>query len=232
MAKCFTSWTVLAHEPIEKHSANLWSVSGKMPGGNQRRMSVARRADGTLVLHNPIALDDAEMAELEAFGKPAFIVVPNGFHRMDAAIFKQRYPDSALLCPEGARKKVSQLVTVSGHLDELPKDENVELFHLRGMKQREGALRVKSNGTSALVFNDTLLNMPVQGGVAGFFMGPTGSASVPRFMRWMMVSKSGELKAHLQELAASPALSHVVPGHGDVIAANAAATLAEALARL
>jgi hypothetical protein len=232
MAKCFTTWTVLPHEPIEKHCQNLWSVSGKMPSGNQRRMSVARRSDGTLVLHNPIALDDREMAELEAFGKPAFIVVPNGFHRMDAGIYKQRYPEIAVLCPEAARKKVGQVVAVSGHLDELPKDQNVELFHLRGVKQREGVLRVRSNGTSALVFNDTLLNMPATGGVAGFFMAPTGTVSVPRFMRWMMMKNGAELKAHLQELAASPSLSHVVPGHGDVIAANAAAILGEALARL
>jgi hypothetical protein len=61
MAKCFTTWTVLPHDPIEKHSENLWSVSGNMPGGNQRRMTIARCADGKLVIHNPIALDDAEM---------------------------------------------------------------------------------------------------------------------------------------------------------------------------
>jgi len=51
MAKCFTTWTVLPHEPIEKHAENLWSVSGKMPGGNQRRMTIVRRADGKLVIH-------------------------------------------------------------------------------------------------------------------------------------------------------------------------------------
>lgn len=232
MAKCFSTWTVLPHEPITKHSENLWSVSGNMPRGNQRRMTVARRSDGKLVLHNPIALDDAEMKELEAFGKPAFLVVPNGFHRMDSQIYKQRYPEIAVLCPQGARKKVAQVVEVSGHMDEMPKDESVEMFHLRGLKEREGALRVRSNGNTALVFNDVLLNMPEQGGVAGFFMGPTGTLSVPRFARWMMMANGGELKAHLQELAASPGLSHVVPGHGNVIERDASATLQEALGRL
>src|SRR5258705_9801059 len=158
MAKCFTSWTVLAHEPIEKHSENLWSVSGNMPGGNQRRMSIARRADGQLVIHNAIALGEAEMKELEAFGKPAFLVVPNGFHRQDSVIYKQRYPEISVLCPQAARKKVSQVVEVAGHLDQLPKDPNVELFHLRGMAEREGAIRVRSKDGIGLVFNDTLLN--------------------------------------------------------------------------
>jgi len=232
MPKCFTSWTVLPHDPIEKHTPNLWSVSGKMPGGNQRRMTIARRADGKLVLHNPIALDDDEMRALEAWGKPAYIVVPNSFHRMDSVIYKQRYPEADVLCPQTARKKVAEVVKVSGHLDEMPKDADVELFHLRGLKEREGALRVKNNGQSALVFNDTVLNMAPTGGLPGFAMAPTGTLSVPRFARWVMIKSAAELKAHLQELAASPGLGHLLPGHGDVVQSNAAQALGTALARL
>lgn len=232
MAKCFTTWTVLPHEPIEKHAENLWSVSGNMPGGNQRRMTLARRADGTLVIHNPIALDDAEMKEVEAFGKPAFLIVPNAFHRQDSIIFKQRYPNAAVLCPETARKKVSQLVDVAGTLDELPKDANVSLFHLRGMKKREGAMQVRSQDGNALVFNDALLNLEPRSGMAGFFMAPTGALSVPRFTRWFLAKSSPELKEHLQELAGSSGLKHVVPGHGNVVSSDASTTLQTAAARL
>jgi hypothetical protein len=232
MAKCFTTWTVLPHEPITKHSENFWSVSGNMPGGNQRRMSVARRSDGKLVLHNAIALDADEMAELEAFGKPAFLVVPNGFHRMDSKIYKQRYPDMAVLCPMAAREKIAEVVEVAGHLDEMPKDDDVELFHLRGLKEREGALRVKGKTGTALVFNDTLLNMKDQGALKEFFMAPTGALSVPRFMRWMMVKSGAELKSHLEELADSPGLSQIVPGHGDVVVKHAPSALRQAAARL
>jgi hypothetical protein len=232
MPKCFTSWTVLPHEPMEKHAENLWSVSGKMPGGSQRRMAVARRADGKLLIHNPIALQEDAMKELEAFGKPAYLVVPNAFHRMDSIIYKQRYPELEVLCPQTARKKVSEVVPIAGHLDELPKDANVELFHLRGMKQREGAILVRSKGQSAVVFNDTLLNLPVTSGLMGFAMAPTGTLSVPRFARWMMLQNAAELKEHLQELVGAPGLSHVVPGHGDVISSNAGAALDGALARL
>src|SRR5258706_8421016 len=103
MAKCFTSWTVLDHAPIEKLTENAWSVSGVMPGGNQRRMTIARRSDGKLVIHNAIALGDAEMKELEAFGRPSYLVVPNGFHRQDAIIYKQRYPELVVLCPRNAK---------------------------------------------------------------------------------------------------------------------------------
>lgn len=232
MPKCFTTWTVLPHDSIEKHSRNLWSVSGKLPSGSQRRMTIARRTDGTLVIHNPIALDDAEMRELEALGKPSFLIVPNAFHRMDSLIYKQRYPEAAVLCPQGARKKVSELVAVSGHLDEMPKDAAVELFHLRGLNQKEGALRVHDGEATALVFNDALLNVPSRGGVVGFFLAPTGVVAVPRFMRWMMMKSAPELKAHLGELCASPGLTHLVPGHGDVIQGDPAGALRSALERL
>ncbi len=232
MAKCFTTWTVLAHEPIEKHAENLWSVSGNMPGGNQRRMTIARRADGGLVIHNPIALGETEMKEVEAFGKPAFLIAPNAFHRQDALIYKQRYPNAAVLCPETARKKVSQIVDVAGTLDEMPKDANVELSHLRGMKKREGVLQVRSSDGKALVFNDALLNLEPGSGVVGFFMAPTGTLGVPRFTRWFLAKSSAELKAHLHELSSAPGLAHVVPGHGKVIASDAAAALQQAAARL
>lgn len=232
MAKCFTTWTVLPHDPIEKHTENLWSVSGNMPGGNQRRMTIARRADGKLVIHNPIALDDAEMKEVEALGKPAYLIVPNAFHRQDAIIYKQRYPEMSVHCPQTARKRVSQIVDVAGHMDEIPKDADVEVFHLRGMKEREGAVRVRSKTGSALVFNDALLNLEPGKGAAGFFMAPTGTLSVPRFARWMLVKKGAELKQHLQELAASPGLTQVVPGHGKVLETGAATALQAAAARL
>jgi hypothetical protein len=82
MAKCFETWTVLPHGPIEKLSENLWRVEGTMNDGKIKRvMTIARMKDGRLVVHNAIALEPELQAEIEAFGTPAAIVVPNGFHR-------------------------------------------------------------------------------------------------------------------------------------------------------
>ena len=89
MAKCFETWTVLPHGPLEKLSENLWRLEGTMPNGNTKRiMTIARMKDGRLVIHNAIALEPALQSEIEAFGTPASIVVPNGFHRQDAKIYK------------------------------------------------------------------------------------------------------------------------------------------------
>ena len=91
MAKVFTTWTLLPHKPIEKLEENLWRVEGKMPDGKtQRAMVVARKQNGGLVIHNAIALEETEMKELEAFGKPEILLVPNRFHRQDSRIWKER----------------------------------------------------------------------------------------------------------------------------------------------
>ena len=72
MPRAFETWTVLPHQPIEKLTDNLWRVNGRLPKGEtQRQMVLARMGDGRVVVHNAIALDAAEMAELEAWGTPS-----------------------------------------------------------------------------------------------------------------------------------------------------------------
>ncbi|HEY4102773.1 MAG TPA: hypothetical protein VGM44_02745, partial [Polyangiaceae bacterium] len=80
MPKPFTEWTVLPHGALEQLDDRLMTVSGNihMPLVDfPRRMTVARLDDGRLVIFSAIALDEQEMARLEAFGTPAFLVVPN-----------------------------------------------------------------------------------------------------------------------------------------------------------
>src|SRR5690242_15232037 len=106
MAKVLETWTVHPHGPIEKVDENLWRVEARFPGAPfSRTMVLARARDGRILVHNAIALDDAEMKEIEAWGKVAFMVVPNGGHRYDAKIFKDRYPDLRVLAPPGSKEK-------------------------------------------------------------------------------------------------------------------------------
>src|SRR5262245_49018604 len=122
MAKAFQTWTVLPHQPLEKLADNLWRVEGTMPDGRTRRvMSVAKMRDGRLVIHNAIALEEPLMAELEAFGTPAVLVVPNAYHRQDAKIFKDRYPALRVHCPRGATKGVGKVVPVDGDYEDAPR---------------------------------------------------------------------------------------------------------------
>lgn len=233
MAKAFQSWTVLPHHPIEKLAENLWSVAGSMPNPRiQRRMVVARLANGALVIHNAVALDEPAMQELEAFGDPAYLLVPNGFHRQDAFIYKQRYPKIRVLCPKSASAKVKQVVEPEGSYDDLPADPNVHVFHLRGAKQREGGMLVESADSSSAVFCDAVMNLEPRKGPMGFLLAPTGRPGIPRILRWMAISDRAEFRAHLEELAGARALARVLVGHGTTITDDPPGTLRSLAAEL
>jgi hypothetical protein len=226
MPKAFDSWTVFSHQPLEKLTENLWRVEGELPqGGGTRVMTIARFSDGRLLIHNAIALEEPLMAEIEAFGTPAVIVVPNGFHRLDAKVFKERYPAAQVFCPAAAQKKVAQVVKVDGTYDDAPKDEGVRLLHLDGTKNGEGVLEVRSADGVTLTFNDAICNLAPVSGVMGFFLAPTGRASVSRMARWLVMKDKEPFRAHLTKLADTEGLARIIVSHGHVIANQAAETL-------
>lgn len=226
MPKVFDTWTVLSNRPIEKLSENLWSVEGLMPDGKaQRRMTVARLGDGRLVIHNAIALDEPGMSELEAFGRVAAILVPSGFHRMDAAIWRKRFPAAKVYAPRGSQKRVRQVVEVDGDYRDVPSDENVRAIGLDGIKDVEGVLEVRSTDGVTLVFNDVVLNMPPLKGMGALLLAPTGRASVPRVMRLMAMKNRAALASNLHRLADTPGLARVIVGHGKTIRGDASTVL-------
>jgi hypothetical protein len=91
MPKPYETWTVTPHGPIEKISDNIWRVSAPFPRGIiERTMILVRLGDGRIVIHSAIALGDGEMKEIDSWGAPSFLIVPNKGHRMDARIFKDR----------------------------------------------------------------------------------------------------------------------------------------------
>jgi hypothetical protein len=230
-----SDWTVMPHGPIERLTDNLWRVRGelgRMPIG--RVMTLARRADGTVVIHNAIALEEPLMAEIEAWGRPSAILVPSRFHRLDAPAFAARYPDARVYCPARARAKVAQVVRVDGDYADFPPDRDVSLGHLDGTRDREGVLEVRSaDGTTAVV-NDILFNLPRLGGPLGLALrvdGAVGRLRVPRSSRLLLVASRSALRAHLEQLA-RPDLRRVIVSHGDVVSEESAAALCSAAAEL
>jgi hypothetical protein len=219
MAKPFETWTVVPHRPLEKLESNLWRVEGDLPGGDGTRvMSIVKLATGGLVIHNAIALEDDQMKEVEAFGDPEVLIVPNGFHRLDAKIYKQRYPKLKVLAPSAATKKVSQVVAVDGTLADAPKDPRVVIRHLEGTKGHEGLIEVTSDSGTTIVFNDVVNNLPKLGGMIGFMLSPTGRPSVPRIFRWFFVKDKPTFFADVEKLAKQPDLKRVIVSHGKMMA--------------
>lgn len=223
-------WEPHPHGAIEKHADNLWSVEGTLPPSPlPRRMVVVRLEDGRLVIHSGVALNDEGMAQLEAWGRPAVLVVPNRFHRHDAAAFKERYPELRVLCPPSAQSAVAQVVGVDGTVDELNGEATLDVFTLPSCKAGEVALIVRHADDSATaVLNDAVFNLPHQPGFGGFVMkliGSTGGPRVTNIGKMLLVDDRAGFAVGLRELAAVSGLNRILPAHGEVIEGDAAATL-------
>ena len=70
MPKPRRPWTVTPHDPLVRHEDNLWSVEGFVPGAPfRRRMTIARRADGTLIFFHAVPLEEKVLTEVQALGR-------------------------------------------------------------------------------------------------------------------------------------------------------------------
>jgi hypothetical protein len=221
MADASDTWNVHRHGPLERLADNLYRVEGPVPGmALRRQMIVIRLADGRLVVHSAIAVDDEVRSELEALGEPAILVVPCGLHRLDAPAYKERYPNIEVVCPAAARDKVEEVVGVDRTYEEIEPDDTVEFEYLDGLAEAEGVLTVRSSDGTTLVFNDALFNHPHASGFGGLILrliGSTGGPKVTRLARWFIVKDKRTYADHLRRLADTPELVRVIPGHGEVI---------------
>jgi hypothetical protein len=224
------SWRVFPHLPIEELSTNLWHVEGSMPDMPIKRvMNVFRRSDGDLVVHNAIALDEPSMTRLEAWGNVAHVIVPNGFHRMDAPIFAQRYPNAKFYAPTRSLEKVRQKVPNAVDLSELPADPNLEVRSLVGTEHREACFIIRHDGKHSAIFTDVIFNSPHTGGFKGFMLKnvlrSTGGPRVSFVARMVLVKNKAVFAEELRSLAALENLAHVIVSHHEIIRDDPGAVL-------
>ncbi|HEY1958164.1 MAG TPA: hypothetical protein VGH28_21240 [Polyangiaceae bacterium] len=232
-------WKVLPHGPIAQLEENLWTVTGELAipfNPLKRVMTIARRSDGKLVLHGLMALEESAQREIESLGEIAHLVVPSGFHRLDAARYRARYPGARLYAPKGGRARVEKKTKIDATYERYATDGATSLEGVDGLADREGALVVRSKRGVTYVMNDALFNMPAQGGLAGFVLAKvtqsSGGPRVSRTARIGIVADRARYRAALEAIAAVEGLvrvivAHHVPIEGDVASAvrGAAATL-------
>src|SRR6187402_2516619 len=221
MPKAFEAWKVLAHEPIVKLADNLLWARGSIPGMSLKRtMAVVKLSSGELVIHNGIALDEASMRELEAFGTPTYLIVPNGGHRLDAPAYKQRYPSLRVFTPKGSRARVEEVVKVDGTYEDFPPNDDVHFERLHGIDDGEGAMIVRSSDGTSVVLNDCMFNMDRKKDVLGYlFTTALGSAPGPRVSRLaklLFIKDKKALRADFERLAELPNLTRVIVAHEKV----------------
>jgi len=221
MGKVFEEWKPLPHEPPQRLAENLFWVRGSIPGMSLKRvMTAARLEDGGLVLHSAIALESQAQRELEAFGEPRFLIIPNPGHRLDAPAYKKRYPKLTVLTPRGARDKVAEVVPVDGAYEDFPQTGAVRLETLHGVRDMEGAMLVRSADGTSVVLNDVMFNMDRKKDPLGFFfttlLGSAPGPRVSRLAKLVYISDKPALRADFERFAALPDLVRVIVSHEKV----------------
>lgn len=231
MARRPRPWIVTPHDPFEKHDDHLWTVTGAIPGLTlKRRMTIARLAGGDLVFYNAVPLADAALAELRAWGRPAFVVIPNRYHKIDAHAFRERL-GVRLLCHASVARFVGEIVTVDGGLELLPADPHVRLAPIAGTKQGETALIVTGARGTSVAFADAIMNVPRGSGLFNALLGVSGGLKCPPTFRMIAVADKAAVARDLAALADLPGLARLIPSHGDILEHDPADALRRAIAR-
>jgi hypothetical protein len=227
MGKAFDEWKPLAHETLLRLAENLLWVRGSIPGMSLKRvMTVARLEDGGLVLHSAIALEESAQKQLEAFGEPRYLIVPNPGHRLDAPAYKKRYPQLSVLTPKGAREKVAEVVAVDGAYEDFPESSAVRFEPLHGVADMEGAMLVRSSDGTSVVLNDVMFNMDRKKDPLGFFfttlLGSAPGPRVSRLAKLVYIKDKPALRADFERFAAIPDLVRVIVAHEKVASGSEA----------
>ena len=223
MPKTLKQWKVMPHGKLTQVDENILTVVGElhMPLTDlPRRMTVVRLNDGRLVVFSAIALDEDEMRALEDYGRPSFLVVPNDHHRLDAKIWKDRYPAMQVVAPEGSRKKVEDAVHVDT-TDPALNDPNVQFVTVPGTRGHEAALVVRTVNGTTLVLNDIVGNIRNPSGFGGWFLQKMGFAGdephIPKPVKLAMIDDKEALRAQLLRWSQLESLKRILVSHGSPI---------------
>lgn len=222
MPKPHLEWTVLPHGPLEHLGGDMMAVVGalQMPLVDlPRRMTVIRLRDGRLVIWSAVALDEPAMAQLEAFGPPAFLIVPSDHHRLDAAAWKSRYPAMQVVAPRGAVDKINEVVPVDTTEPDFG-DPSLRFTTVAGTRGEEAALVVRRPGGTTLILNDIIGNIRDAAGFSGWLLRRLGlagdEAQVPA-VALLIVKDKQALGDQLTEWTRLRDLRRIVVSHGQII---------------
>jgi hypothetical protein len=168
------------------------------------------------------------MKRIEALGPLRFLVVPNAGHRLDAHIFKARYPDLTVVTPEGSREIVSEAVAVDA-TDDVFNDPAVRFVIVAGTAKAESALLVRRASGTTLIANDIIGHVAHPHGLGANIMARlfdygVDEPAVPTTVR-RFVKDPPALAAQMREWADLPDLKRILISHVDPITEDPAGTL-------
>ena len=219
MTAPFKEWTVLPHGKLTRVNERIFTVVGelKMPLLElPRRMTVVRSNSGNLVIFSAIALRDQDMAELEALGRPAFLVVPSERHRLDAPCYEARYPDITAVAPRAGVEKIGKVVRIDTSTPDFG-DPTIRYVEVAA----DSALEVEGKDGLTIVVNDLIGDIHGESGLGGWLLRVMGFAGddphVPGPVKLMLGKHKSEVAQQFRRWAERGDLRRIIVSHGDTI---------------
>ena len=234
MTAPFKNWTVLPHGELTQVNERIVTVVGelKMPLLRlPRRMTAVKLTSGDLVIFSAIALREPDMAKLEAFGRPAFLVVPSQMHRLDAPGYAQRYPNVIVVAPRAGVAKIGEVVRIDTSTPDFT-DPGVRYVEIAG----DSALEVDCDDGMTVIVNDLIGDIHGESGIGGWLLRMMGFAGddphVPAPVKMLLGKHKSEVARQFRRWAEHANLRRIIVSHGDPIEADprgALRTLAKSL---
>lgn len=216
-----------SHWQVVDQATRLFSCEYEVPGAVASSF-VFGLGNGELGICSPPATDDSSIYDpLDAHGKIAAIVAPNGLHYLGLGACIARYPDATVYASAGAakriRKKAADLRVTFQSLDQLKSrlPETVEVFVPPHLKMADTMARVKTADGYVWYVNDIIANMRTttlpRNPIFRFLTKVTKSApgfAVNRFVSMAMVKDKKAFGAWLLEQFQQYPPRAMVVGHG------------------
>jgi hypothetical protein len=220
-------------DPPEAIADGVWRIRGNLSYPLHRNMVIIRLANGELVLHSVIAMEDAGLRALEALGTPAYAIVPSLIHVMDAPFYKERYPAMKQLAPAASMAEIGRTVALDGSVEDILPSLGFTLHRVPGSKMVEFVYQFPlPGGGCGLMANDIfgsahaadetkLLGRLIVSHIAV----PGHHLGIPRIYRWRFITDLAQVRSFAGGLARIPDLRLITVSHGDPVTTDPATAL-------
>lgn len=192
------------------------------------RMTVMRLADGSLLLHSPVALDAQLGGELDSLGSVRFVVAPNRFHHLYSGDALRVYPEARLWVAPGVERKRPDLPFVAVLGDDAPVEwaEEVGQVFFRG-RPFENEVTFLHRPSRTLVLCDLAFNFgphaPAATRMVMRMLGGYGRFG-PSRLDPLLIRDRAAAQQSLQSIL-SWDFDRVIVAHGDVLETGGSAAL-------
>jgi hypothetical protein len=214
--------------PLRSVTNNLWVAeqSVRFLGvALTSRTTVIRMADGALMVHSPVRLDERLLSSVSSVGSVRFILAPNRFHHLFVADWQKAFPEALTFFAPGLDRKRPDL-KFNAVLGDAPlpewRDEIDQTFMRAFPPLNEIVFFHRVSRT--LIFTDLLFNISHHDSAYARFLlrldGAFHGPAVPRSFRLLLRRKRAECRDSIRRVL-SWDFGRTIVAHGDIIESNA-----------